>query len=128
MYGGIIAVPIIIGGAAGLSPAESGQMVTASLFVGGLATLIQSIGFGFIGSKLPLIQGVSFAGVATMLAILQGGGTVNSIFGSIIVASGNRKEDGSVDATSISQVPSELQNLASGGGGARPAGSPTPTR
>ena len=87
MYGGIIAVPIIIGGAAGLSPAESGQMVTASLFVGGLATLIQSIGFGFIGSKLPLIQGVSFAGVATMLAILQGGGTVNSIFGSIIVAS-----------------------------------------
>src|SRR5699024_7600458 len=87
MYGGIIAVPIIIGGAAGLSPAQSGEVVNARLFAGGTAALIQSIVFGFIGSKLPLIQGVSFAGVATMLAILQGGGTVNSIFGSIIVAS-----------------------------------------
>ncbi|RBP69954.1 nucleobase:cation symporter-2 family protein [Brevibacterium celere] len=87
MYGGIIAVPMIIGTAAGVDSAQLVALVTASLFVGGIATLVQSIGIGFIGSKLPLIQGVSFAGVATMLSILTGGGDLSSIFGAVIVAS-----------------------------------------
>ena len=42
MYGGIIAVPLIIGSAAGLKPAEIGTLIAASLFVGGLATLLQT--------------------------------------------------------------------------------------
>ncbi|MGO2844610.1 MAG: nucleobase:cation symporter-2 family protein [Brevibacterium aurantiacum] len=87
MYGGIIAVPLIIGKAAGVDGDQLVALVTASLFVGGIATLIQSIGFPLVGSKLPLIQGVSFAGVATMLAILTGGGSLSDIFGAVIVAS-----------------------------------------
>src|SRR5699024_1570458 len=44
MYGGIVAVPLIIGQAAGLPPAEIGVLIAAALFMGGLATLVQTIG------------------------------------------------------------------------------------
>lgn len=87
MYGGILAVPLIISNAAGLTADETATLVTASLFVGGLATVLQSAGLPFLGSRLPLIQGVSFAAVATMLAILSGGNTLQDVFGAIIVAS-----------------------------------------
>ncbi len=63
MYGGIIAVPLIIGNAAGLAPAEIGLLIASCLFIGGLATILQSWGVPFFGSQLPLVQGVSFSGV-----------------------------------------------------------------
>ena len=47
MYGGIVAVPLIIGQAAGLSPADIGLLIAASLFAGGLATLLQTLGLPF---------------------------------------------------------------------------------
>ncbi|GAA1223633.1 nucleobase:cation symporter-2 family protein [Prauserella halophila] len=88
MYGGLIAVPLIIGGAAGLSPERTAVLVTASLFIGGLATVLQSVGLPFLGSKLPLVQGVSFASVATMVAILAGpGNDLATVAGSIVAAS-----------------------------------------
>lgn len=87
MYGGILAVPLIISGAAGLSADDTAKLVTASLFVGGVATILQSAGLPFLGSRLPLIQGVSFTAVATMLAILAGGGGLEEVFGAIIAAS-----------------------------------------
>lgn len=87
MYGGIIAPPLIIGSAAGLSPAEIGLLIAAALFVGGLATMLQTIGVKGIGAKLPLVQGVSFAGVATMVAIVTTGGGLQAVYGAVIVAS-----------------------------------------
>lgn len=87
MYGGIIAVPLIIGSAAGLKPAEIGTLIAASLFVGGLATLLQTLGIKYFGAKLPIVQGVSFAGVATMLAIITTGGSLPMVFGAVMVAS-----------------------------------------
>jgi xanthine permease len=60
MYGGIVAVPLIVGQAAGLSPADIGLLIAASLFAGGLATLLQTLGLPFFGCQLPLVQGVSF--------------------------------------------------------------------
>ncbi|WP_421594400.1 nucleobase:cation symporter-2 family protein [Shinella sp. M27] len=86
MYGGIVAVPLIVGQAAGLSSADVGLLVTASLFAGGLATILQTLGLPFFGSRLPLVQGVSFSGVATMVAI-SGNGGIPSILGAVIVAS-----------------------------------------
>ncbi len=47
MYGGIVAVPLIVGQAAGLSPADIGLLIAASLFAGGLATLLQTLGLPF---------------------------------------------------------------------------------
>ncbi|MCZ2403392.1 purine permease [Paenarthrobacter sp. Z7-10] len=87
MYGGIVAVPLIIGQAAGLSSSDVGLLITACLFMGGVATVLQTVGVPFFGSQLPLVQGVSFAGVATMLAIVNGGGGIQGVFGSVIVAS-----------------------------------------
>lgn len=89
MYGGIIAVPLIIGQAAGLSSADVGLLIAASLFAGGLATLLQTLGIPFFGCRLPLVQGVSFAGVSTMVAIIGGDGTggLPVVFGAVIVAS-----------------------------------------
>lgn len=87
MYGGIIAPPLIIGTAAGVTPAEVGLLIAACLFMGGLATLLQTLGLPFFGSRLPLVQGVSFAGVATMLAIVNGGGGLPAVFGAVLVAS-----------------------------------------
>ncbi|WP_410648698.1 nucleobase:cation symporter-2 family protein [Amycolatopsis sp. cmx-4-54] len=85
MYGGIIAPPLIIGGAAGVSTAEIGLLVASCLFIGGLATILQSFGIPFFGSRLPLVQGTSFAGVATMTAIVADGG-LPAVFGSVIAS------------------------------------------
>jgi xanthine permease len=87
MYGGIIAPPLIIGSMAGLDGAEIGVLITACLFMGGLATILQTVGIPFFGSQLPLVQGVSFAGVATMGAIVTSGGGLPAVFGAVIVAS-----------------------------------------
>ena len=86
MYGGIIAVPLIVGSAAGLNAQETASLVTACLFISGLATILQSVGVKFIGSQLPLVQGVSFTAVATITAILSDG-QLTDVFGAIIVAS-----------------------------------------
>ncbi|MHA7174187.1 nucleobase:cation symporter-2 family protein [Arthrobacter monumenti] len=86
MYGGIIAVPLIVGSAAGLEASEIGILIASCLFVGGAATILQSWGVPFFGSQLPLVQGVSFAGVATMVAILETGGGIQSVFGAVLVA------------------------------------------
>lgn len=89
MYGGIVAVPLIVGQAAGLSAAEIGLLIAASLFAGGLATLLQTLGIPFFGCRLPLVQGVSFAGVSTMVAIVSSGGEggFQSVLGAVIAAS-----------------------------------------
>lgn len=90
MYGGIVAVPLIIGQAAGLSPAEIGLLITASLFAGGVATVLQTIGIPFFGCQLPLVQGVSFSGVATMVAIVTSSHTgeagLQVMLGAVIAA------------------------------------------
>jgi len=89
MYGGIIAVPLIVGQAAGLSPADIGLLIAASLFVGGLATVLQTLGLPFFGCQLPLVQGVSFAGVSTIVAIVttSDDGGLPAVFGAVISAS-----------------------------------------
>ncbi len=89
MYGGIVAVPLILGQAAGLAPGDIGLLIAASLFAGGLATLLQTLGVPFFGCQLPLVQGVSFAGVATMVAIIGSGGSggIPAVLGAVMAAS-----------------------------------------
>ncbi len=85
MYGGVIAPPLIVGGAAGLSAGDMALLVTAGLFLSGLATLLQTLGLGPFGSRLPIVQGISFASVSTMVAIASEDG-LRPVFGAIIVA------------------------------------------
>lgn len=90
MYAGVIAVPLIVGGALGLSVADQAYLISAAVFVSGLATLLQTLGVWKIGARLPLVQGTSFAAVASMLAIGKsaGGGTggLLTIFGAVLIA------------------------------------------
>lgn len=57
---------------------------------------------------------------------LQSGSTSDLKVGESVVVAGTRKDDGSVDATSVSQLPPELQTITAGAGG-RPGASGTQT-
>lgn len=89
MYAGVVAVPLIIGGALGLSVTQITYLLSAGLFMSGLATLLQTLGVWKIGARQPIVQGTSFAAVATMLAIgTEQGGTagLRDIYGALIIA------------------------------------------
>lgn len=86
MYAGAVAVPLIIGGAVGLTPEQLAFLVAADLFTCGLATLIQAIGIGpYVGVKLPAILGCTFAAVGPLIIIGKTHG-MPVVYGSIIVA------------------------------------------
>src|SRR6187200_1086530 len=74
MYAGVVAVPLIVGSALKLSGPEITYLVSAGLFISGLATLLQTLGIWKIGARQPIVQGTSFAAVSSMLAIGKGAG------------------------------------------------------
>lgn len=88
MYAGAIAVPLIIGRALKLSPEDVAFLISADLFVCGLATLIQSFGATqWFGIKLPVMMGVTFAAVGPMVAMANANPGIDGarmIFGAII--------------------------------------------
>ena len=57
----------------------------ADLFVAGIATLIQSVGFWRFGVRLPLMQGVTFAAVGPMITIGTSHG-ITAIYGAVIAS------------------------------------------
>ncbi|MFD6416060.1 nucleobase:cation symporter-2 family protein [Streptomyces sp. NPDC060194] len=85
MYAGAVAVPLIVGGAMKLSPADLAYLVTADLLVCGIATLIQCVGFWRFGARLPIMQGCTFAAVSPMVLIGTEGGGLPAIYGAVIV-------------------------------------------
>ncbi|MFI1833541.1 nucleobase:cation symporter-2 family protein [Streptomyces olivaceoviridis] len=86
MYAGAVAVPLIVGGALKLSPADLAYLITADLLVCGIATLIQCVGFWRFGVRLPIMQGCTFAAVSPMVLIGTTEGGLPAIYGSVIVA------------------------------------------
>ena len=94
MYAGAIAVPLIIGGALGLTPEQRTLLINADLFACGLATLVQAFGFPGVGIRMPVMMGVTFASVAPMLAMggaakaagMSGVDALLGIYGSVITA------------------------------------------
>jgi NCS2 family nucleobase:cation symporter-2/xanthine permease len=86
MYAGAVAVPLIIGGAVGLTPEQLALLVAADLFTCGIATLLQAIGIGpHIGIKLPAILGCTFAAVGPLIIVGKNLG-MQTAYGSIIIA------------------------------------------
>lgn len=90
MCAGAVAVPIVVGGAVGLSSGDIVFLINAVLFMAGIATLIQSFGVGnILGARIPAIEGTSFAAVAAMTAIAatyKGNANLamTTIFGAVI--------------------------------------------
>jgi NCS2 family nucleobase:cation symporter-2 len=90
MYAGAVAVPLIVGRALKLDPADVAFLISADLFVCGIVTLIQSMGATqWFGIKLPVMMGVTFAAVGPMVAMANatpGAEGARAIFGAIIAA------------------------------------------
>ncbi len=73
---------IIIAGVAGFGFGAPGMDIGAIVYLiqmamlfAGVATLIQTIGFGPVGARLPIVQGTSFAFLPVMIPAMVGAGT-----------------------------------------------------
>jgi len=66
MFAGNITVPIIVAGVFGQTPEQKIFLIQMALFVAGVATIIQTVGYKEIGARLPIIQGTSFAFIPIM--------------------------------------------------------------
>ncbi len=86
MYANAVAVPLILGAALHLSKEEIAMLINADLFACGIATLVQTIGFGKFGIRLPIIMGVTAVAISPMLAMAAMPGVgLTGIYGAVIV-------------------------------------------
>lgn len=85
MYAGAIAVPLIVGGALGLTPAQMAYLVAADLFTCGLATLLQIMRSKYFGSGLPVVLGCTFTAVGPIIAIASTSNLATA-YGAIILS------------------------------------------
>jgi NCS2 family nucleobase:cation symporter-2 len=73
MFAGNITVPIIIAGVFGQTPEQKIFLIQMALFVAGVATVIQTVGYKEVGARLPIIQGTSFAFIPIMVPFKAAG-------------------------------------------------------
>ena len=86
MYANAVAVPLILGGALHLPKDQLALLINADLFACGIATLVQTIGFGPFGIRLPVIMGVTAVAISPMLAMAAMPGVgLTGIYGAVIV-------------------------------------------
>ena len=87
---------IIIAGAAGFGfGSDAGAqgfpdmtyLIQMSMLFAGVATLIQTIGFGPVGARLPIVQGTSFAFIPIMIPLVAGKGVeaLPALFGGVLI-------------------------------------------
>ncbi len=84
MYAGAVVVPLIVGGAIGLSGEQLTYLVSIDILMCGIATLLQVWKNKFFGIGLPVMLGCTFTAVLPMITIGEKYG-VSAIYGSILV-------------------------------------------
>ncbi len=94
MFASNVTPAIIVAGAAGFGfgsenadiPAIN-YMIQMSILFAGVATLIQTIGFGPVGGRLPIVQGTSFAFIPLMTAAVAGEGVagMSGLMGGVVI-------------------------------------------
>lgn len=85
MYAGAVIVPLIVGGALGLTGKQLTYLVSIDIFMCGIATLLQVWRNQFFGIGLPVVLGCTFTAVGPMIAI-GGQYGISAIYGSILVS------------------------------------------
>lgn len=85
-FAGIIAVPLVVCSALGLSVEDTSIMVGATIFASGITTILQSKGAGPIGSKVSGMMGTDFTFVNPSIAVGSKFG-IAGIVGATITAS-----------------------------------------
>lgn len=92
--GGIIAVPLVVGGALKLPADQVIALVNAAMLGSGIVTMIQCRGVGIVGIKLPCVMGTSFAFVGAAISIGFEHGVPgilgSSLVGSLVMIVGSR--------------------------------------
>jgi NCS2 family nucleobase:cation symporter-2 len=90
MYAGAVAVPLIVGPAIGLNTSQIATLVSADLFVSGIATMIQSAGIAnILGVKLPVVAGATFTVLNPMIIIANQYGGVHGlpyVYGAMLIS------------------------------------------
>ncbi|WP_099364733.1 nucleobase:cation symporter-2 family protein [Fredinandcohnia onubensis] len=84
MYAGAVIVPLIVGGAIGLTGEQLTYLVAIDLLMCGIATLLQVWKNKYFGIGLPVMLGCTFTAVGPMIAI-GGEYGISAIYGSILV-------------------------------------------
>ncbi|WML39831.1 nucleobase:cation symporter-2 family protein [Neobacillus sp. OS1-2] len=85
MYAGAVIVPLIIGGALGLSSKQLAYLVSLDILTSGIATLLQVWQNRYFGIGLPIVLGCTFTAVGPIIAI-GGQYGLSAIYGSILVS------------------------------------------
>jgi xanthine permease len=85
MYAGAVVVPLIVGGALGLSGSDLTYLVSIDIFMCGIATILQVWKNRFFGIGLPVVLGCTFTAVGPMIAI-GGQYGITAIYGAILAA------------------------------------------
>lgn len=85
MYAGAVIVPLIVGGAVGMTPQQLTYLVSIDIFMCGIATLLQVYRGKAIGIGLPVVLGCTFTAVSPMIAIGAAHG-ITAIYGAIIAS------------------------------------------
>ncbi|MFT4414809.1 nucleobase:cation symporter-2 family protein [Fredinandcohnia humi] len=85
MYAGAVIVPLIVGGALGLTGEQLTYLVSIDILMCGIATILQVWKNKFFGIGLPVMLGCTFTAVGPMIAI-GGQYGISAIYGSILVS------------------------------------------
>ncbi|WP_342488400.1 nucleobase:cation symporter-2 family protein [Cytobacillus sp. FSL W7-1323] len=85
MYAGAVIVPLIVGGALGLTAEQLTYLVSIDIMMCGIATLLQVWKNKFFGIGLPVVLGCTFTAVGPMITI-GGNYGITSIYGAILVS------------------------------------------
>lgn len=92
-FAGIVAVPLVVCATLKFDVTQTAIMVSATIFVSGLTTLLQSKGLGPIGSRLPAMMGTDFTFVNPAISVgakfgIPGivGATITASFAEIILS------------------------------------------
>ncbi|WP_100331366.1 nucleobase:cation symporter-2 family protein [Bacillus xiapuensis] len=85
MYAGAVIVPLIVGGALGLTPEQLTYLVSIDILMCGIATFFQVWKGRFVGIGLPVVLGCTFTAVGPMIAI-GGSFGVSAVYGAILAS------------------------------------------
>ena len=115
----IMAAPLLLAGVIGLSEASTRYVVSASLFISGIATFVQVYRFGWVGSGLLSVQGTSFAFIGPMAyaaATFPEGTSSEEIAGILLGSCAAGGVAVAIAGTFLNQVQKIITPVVAGGG------------
>ena len=85
MYAGAVIVPLIVGNAIGLTPAQLTYLISIDIMMCGVATILQVWKNKFSGIGLPVVLGCTFTAVGPIINIANTY-SIQSVYGAILVS------------------------------------------